>query len=98
MGLFARVAGVAGRRCASGLSRVCTPALALAPPLCVRPRTCTHLLQSWGSVSAGQRACQRAGGCHVTGGCALVSWAWGLCTAPEARALGLPLPQGCRRR
>lgn len=59
-----RVAGLAGRLCLGPL-RVCTPALAPGPPLCVRPRACTHLPQSWGSVSAGQRACQRAGGCFT---------------------------------
>ena len=70
-------------------------------PVCVCVCMRAHL-ESWGAVSAGQRDCQCAGpvshvSSHPAGGCALASQAGGLHLAPEARALGLPLPQGFRR-
>ena len=74
-------------------------ALCLGPPTCgipsldlVPPRVCacacTHLLQSWDCVSAGRRACQRAGPCTAC----LQSPDWRLCPGE----LGLGAPSGPR--
>ena len=50
-----------GRLCVSGLPHA-TPLPHPGPsPVCAC--ACTHLLQSWGSVSMGRWACQRAGPC-----------------------------------
>ena len=71
-------------------------------PVCVCVRACAHTwrvgalcLLVGGTVSVQVPASHVSS--HPAGGCALASQAGGLHLAPEARALGLPLPQGFRR-